>query len=133
MTSRLNPLIEEIFLPAARLCLRSTGWGVSISLSRNLVILAIFCLLNGSLAVETSLERSLYATHHWLREDGLPQNAVTAVVQTRDGFIWIGTYSGLARFDGVRFTEFDSSTPGLASSRVTSLFESNDGALWIGH
>jgi signal transduction histidine kinase/ligand-binding sensor domain-containing protein len=97
------------------------------------VFVAIFFLLNGSLAVEASLERSYYAAHYWLREDGLPQNTVTAVVQTRDGFIWIATYSGLARFDGVRFTEFDSSTPGLASSRVTSLFESNDGVLWIGH
>ena len=94
----------------------------------------MFLLLNGSLAVETSLQRSFYATHYWLREDGLPQNAVTDVLQTSDGFIWIGTYSGLARFDGERFTEFESSsTPGLASSRVTSLFESDDGALWIGH
>lgn len=54
-------------------------------------------------------------------EGGLPQNTVTAVVQTRDGYLWIGTYSGLARFDGLRFTVFDdSNTPGLASSRVTS-------------
>src|SRR5271157_3905887 len=129
MTSRLNPLIEEIFLPAARLCRPLTGWGGSLSLFRNLVFVAMFCLLNESLAVEPSLGRSFYATHYWLREDGLPQNTVTAVVQTRDGFIWISTYSGLARFDGVRFTEFDSSTPGLASGRVTSLFESDDGAL----
>ncbi len=67
-------------------------------------------------------------------EDGLPQNTVTAVVQTQDGYLWIGTYSGLARFDGLRFTVFDdSNTPGLASSRVTSLFEADDGTLWIGH
>jgi signal transduction histidine kinase/ligand-binding sensor domain-containing protein len=66
--------------------------------------------------------------------DGLPQNTVTTVVQTRDGYLWIGTYSGLARFDGLRFTVFDdSNTPGLASSRVTSLFEADDGTLWIGH
>lgn len=107
--------------------------GGSNAWSRHLVWLALFLGLNGSLAVETSPERSFYATHYWLREDGLPQNAVTAVVQTHDGFIWIGTYSGLARFDGVRFTQYDNSTPGLASSRVTSLFESGDGALWIGH
>lgn len=79
-------------------------------------------------------ELSRYSTHYWLLEDGLPQNTVTAVVQTKDGYLWIGTYNGLARFDGVRFTEFESgSTPGLASSRVTSLFEDADGALWIGH
>lgn len=93
----------------------------------------MFSLLKGSLAIEASQERTFFATHHWLREDGLPQNAVTAVVQTHDGFIWVGTYRGLARFDGARFTEFDYSPSGVLSSRVTSLFESKDGALWLGH
>ncbi len=78
-----------------------------------------------------------YIVQHWeagATEDGLPQNTVTAVVQTQDGYLWVGTYSGLARFDGLRFTVFnDSNTPGLASSRVTSLFEADDGTLWIGH
>ncbi len=70
----------------------------------------------------------------WQVESGLPQNKVTAVVQARDGYIWVGTYSGLARFDGMRFTVFDQkNTPGMRSSRVTALFESDDGALWIGH
>lgn len=67
-------------------------------------------------------------------EAGLPQNKVSAVVQTRDGYLWIGTYSGLARFDGMSFTVFDrKNTPGMRSSRVTALFESDDGTLWIGH
>ena len=47
-----------------------------------------------------------YFTRTWQVEDGLPQNKVTAVVQTRDGYLWVGTYNGLARFDGVRFTVF---------------------------
>jgi signal transduction histidine kinase/ligand-binding sensor domain-containing protein len=69
----------------------------------------------------------------WQVEDGLPQNKVTAVVQTHDGYLWAGTYSGLARFDGMRFTVFDDkNTPELHSSRVTSLFESSNGTLWIG-
>jgi len=54
-------------------------------------------------------------------------------VQTRDGYLWVGTYCGLARFDGVRFTVFnDNNTPALHSSRITSLFEAADGTLWIG-
>ena len=74
-----------------------------------------------------------YFTRVWQVEKGLPQNKVTAVVQTQDGYLWVGTYSGLARFDGVRFTVFDNkNTPELHSSRVTSLFESSDGTLWIG-
>ena len=74
-----------------------------------------------------------YFTRTWQVEQGLPQNKVTAVVQTRDGYLWVGTYCGLARFDGVRFTVFDdNNTPELRSSRITSLFEAGDGTLWIG-
>jgi len=75
-----------------------------------------------------------FAWHNWSREDGLPQNSVTEVLQTQDGYIWVATYSGLARFDGVRFTVFDNNTdPELHNSRITSLFEADDGTLWIGH
>ena len=70
----------------------------------------------------------------WPVERGLPQNKVTAVVQARDGYLWVGTYSGLARFDGVSFKVFDEkNTPEMRSSRVTALFESDDSTLWIGH
>ncbi|HTY87234.1 MAG TPA: two-component regulator propeller domain-containing protein, partial [Candidatus Acidoferrum sp.] len=74
-----------------------------------------------------------YFTRTWQVEQGLPQNKVTAVVQTRDGYLWVGTYNGLARFDGIRFTVYDdNNTPELRSRRITSLFESGDGTLWIG-
>jgi ligand-binding sensor domain-containing protein len=69
----------------------------------------------------------------WSTENGIPQNTVTSIVQTRDGYIWIGTFGGLARFDGIRFTVFDSATsPTLNSSRILSLFEDSHGTLWIG-
>jgi ligand-binding sensor domain-containing protein/signal transduction histidine kinase len=75
-----------------------------------------------------------YFMRVWEVEKGLPQNKVTAVMQTHDGYLWVGTYSGLARFDGIRFTVFDDkNTPEMHTSRVTSLFESRDGTLWIGH
>src|SRR5450759_4347668 len=74
-----------------------------------------------------------YFIRSWQVEQGLPQNKVTAVVQTRDGYLWVGAYNGLARFDGVRFTVFDEhNTPELHSSRITSLFETTNGTLWIG-
>ncbi|MGA2853074.1 MAG: two-component regulator propeller domain-containing protein [Verrucomicrobiota bacterium] len=74
-----------------------------------------------------------YFTRIWQVEQGLPQNKVTAVVQTRDGYLWVGTYNGLARFDGVRFTVFDEkNTRELHSRRITSLFEATDGTIWIG-
>lgn len=75
-----------------------------------------------------------YTTRLWQTEDGLPANSVTAVTQTRDGYLWVGTYSGLARFDGVRFRKFDAvNTPELRDARIVCLYEDPDGALWIGH
>ena len=79
-------------------------------------------------------DRSDYFQRLWTSDDGLPVNSVTAVVQTRDGYLWLATYAGLARFDGVHFTVFNSAnTPGLQSDRLTSLFEDAHGNLWIGH
>ncbi|MFO1478113.1 MAG: two-component regulator propeller domain-containing protein [Verrucomicrobiota bacterium] len=75
-----------------------------------------------------------YFIRTWHADDGLPQNAVSTVTQTRDGYLWIGTYSGLARFDGVRFVIFNNNnTPAMYSSRVTALFEDSAGNLWIGY
>ena len=75
-----------------------------------------------------------YFLRSWKTDNGLPDNAVTAAVQTRDGYLWIGTYGGLARFDGATFTIFNSGKePGLQSDRITSLSEDKDGTLWIGH
>ncbi len=66
-------------------------------------------------------------------EGGLPQNAVIAMVQTQDGYLWLGTLNGLVRFDGLRFTVFDeSNTPGLSSSRIVKLFEDSKRNIWIG-
>ncbi len=65
--------------------------------------------------------------------DGLPQNSVISMVQTRDGYLWLGTLNGLSRFDGQRFTTFDeSNTPGLNDSRILNLFEDSQARLWIG-
>lgn len=67
----------------------------------------------------------------WRVEDGLPQNSVWAIQQTRDGYLWIGTGGGLARFDGVRF-KFFGMPEGLPSLHVRALLETRDGALWVG-
>ncbi|HZJ17986.1 MAG TPA: two-component regulator propeller domain-containing protein, partial [Chthoniobacteraceae bacterium] len=67
----------------------------------------------------------------WQTEEGLPQNTVNAIFQTRDGFLWVGTSGGLARFDGVRFRTFGLQD-GLRSVRVSTLVEDARGALWIG-
>ncbi|MEW6157313.1 MAG: two-component regulator propeller domain-containing protein [Verrucomicrobiota bacterium] len=74
-----------------------------------------------------------YLIDVWQTDLGLPQNSVTTVVQSRDGYLWLGTFNGLVRFDGVRFKIFDSgNTPELGSSRILKLFEDRRGVLWIG-
>jgi ligand-binding sensor domain-containing protein/signal transduction histidine kinase len=68
----------------------------------------------------------------WLTENGLPQNTVQAIIQTRDGYLWIGTQEGLARFDGLSFTVFDKkTTPALKSNDIRSLQEDRQDRLWI--
>ncbi len=75
-----------------------------------------------------------YIARMWTTDDGLPGSRVTDVIQSRDGYLWLGTRSGLARFDGVRFTVFDNSnTPEMRSPHVTCLFEDSGGTIWIGH
>ena len=74
-----------------------------------------------------------YITTVWQTEQGLPQNSVNAILQDHRGYLWIGTFGGLARFDGERFRVFDSGdTPGFGSNQILSLYESRSGALWIG-
>jgi ligand-binding sensor domain-containing protein/signal transduction histidine kinase len=74
-----------------------------------------------------------YVVDSWQAEDGLPQNSVTALAQTRDGYLWVGTQDGLARFDGVRFVVFDAhNTPAIHNSRIVQAFEDRRGALWVG-
>jgi diguanylate cyclase (GGDEF)-like protein len=69
----------------------------------------------------------------WTSEAGLPQSTIHTIVQTRDGYLWMGTEEGLVRFDGVRFVVQDrQNTPALRSSFVSSLYEAPDGTLWIG-
>ena len=97
-------------------------------------LLVLACGFACGAFVAPALAAPNYLIRSWQAEAGLPQNKVTAVVQTHDGYLWVGTYSGLARFDGVRFTRFDeNNTPAMPSSRVTSLFEAADGTLWIGY
>lgn len=74
-----------------------------------------------------------YRFDNWTTEQGLPQNSVLAITQTRDGYLWLATLNGLVRFDGLRFTVFDkNNTPAFQTSRFHELYEDADGTLWIG-
>ena len=72
-----------------------------------------------------------YRLDPFTTSNGLPQNTVSAVLQSRDGYLWIATYDGLVRYDGVRFTLFDKdNTPALRSTQFLHLFEDSTGTIW---
>ncbi len=74
-----------------------------------------------------------YVHDTWYAKDGLPQNSVHAIEQTRNGYLWFGTEEGLTRFDGVAFTVFDrSNTPAIRSNYTPCVIEGRDGSLWFG-
>jgi ligand-binding sensor domain-containing protein/signal transduction histidine kinase len=77
------------------------------------------------------LQSAPFVCRTWRTEDGLPQDSVSAIVQTRDGYLWVGTSGGLARFDGVRFELFELEQK-LPNPAVRALLEDRSGNLWIG-
>src|SRR5439155_13825667 len=88
------------------------------------------CLLSVSFCSQTALalnpRKSIlqYSLDVWKQKDGLPQVSVRTIVQTRDGYLWLGTEGGLVRFDGVRFTSFDKrNTPEIRDNEIRSLLE----------
>jgi ligand-binding sensor domain-containing protein/signal transduction histidine kinase len=96
-----------------------------------LTLLLLVCLFSAfHLHSAASLQ---YVATSWDNDSGLPQNSVQAMVQTRDGYLWVGTQFGLARFDGVHFTVYDTNNvPELKGRNISALVESADGSLWIG-
>ena len=95
-------------------------------------MLALFAVVTGHPA--STLLTDGYSVRVWQTEDGLPENLVTSAAQTKDGYLWFGTFSGLVRFDGERFRVFNpTNTPELPDRRVVRLFDDNQGTLWIGH
>jgi signal transduction histidine kinase/ligand-binding sensor domain-containing protein len=90
------------------------------------------CVLSGQ-ALEPSTQLASYGRQTWVMENGLPQNTVQALVQSGDGFVWLGTEVGLVRFDGNSFQVFDrNSKPALPGNDIRCLLATMDRALWIG-
>ena len=93
----------------------------------------LFLIALPAIALDPRYPLRHYGYQSWQTDDGLPQNTVHAVLQTRDGYLWFATEAGLVRFDGVQFAVFDKgNTPQLGSDLIYSLFEDKQAALWIG-
>jgi ligand-binding sensor domain-containing protein len=84
-------------------------------------------------ALDPARPLDLFFHRSWQMREGLPQNSIEAILQTRDGYLWLATQEGLVRFDGARFDVFDrGTTAGMTTNHVTSLLEARDGTLWAG-
>jgi signal transduction histidine kinase/ligand-binding sensor domain-containing protein len=95
-----------------------------------------FCLILALAAGCAHFSRaaeSRYRFDSWTTENGLPQVSVNSICQTRDGFLWMTTFGGLVRYDGLRFQTFTTgNTKGLRTGRFIQLKEDGEGNLWIG-
>ncbi len=102
-----------------------------IPFSRACAVAFLGCVFASVAATAQPGQSPKYQFDRWTTDDGLPQNAVTAILQTRDGYLWLATSDGLARFDGLQFTVFNKgNSKGIGSNRFAMLFEDRHGALW---
>src|SRR4029079_4558053 len=110
---------------------RGGGWRSALAW-----IVAIACALlaaKSSAALDPTVPIWRNVQDVWSVDDGLPQGSVNALAQTADGYLWVGTYDGLARFDGNRFEVLrPGTTPGLKSGAIRALLADRRGRLWIG-
>ena len=91
------------------------------------------CLSVTAFALDSAGVITQYIHDTWQTDQGLPQNSVVAIVQTRDGYLWLATQEGLVRFDGIRFTVFDKrSNPEITENNIQALLEDHAGNLWFG-
>jgi ligand-binding sensor domain-containing protein/two-component sensor histidine kinase len=89
------------------------------------LLLLLAALAGPAFCLDPQKSLSEYGHRSWQTESGLPQNTVHAVIQTRDGYIWLATEGGLVRFDGVQFVVYDKQAPAhLRSDSINCLFES---------
>lgn len=95
-----------------------------------LAALALLCPRHGAAQEHAGND---YVVDQWTAETGLPQNSVNAITQTPDGYLWLTTFGGLVRFDGVTFTLYSAARyPGIHSDRALGICVAPDSSLWVG-
>jgi ligand-binding sensor domain-containing protein/signal transduction histidine kinase len=97
----------------------------------------LFALALSAVAEPVAETNAPYIVDSWNADSGpgisLPASEIISVIQTHDGYLWLGTLHGLVRFDGIKFTVFnENNTPGLTSDRIVYLFEDSQTNLWVG-
>ncbi|MCP5107863.1 MAG: response regulator [bacterium] len=98
-----------------------------------LIVVGVLCRVTYIYPLDPRKPVESYLHNAWEIEDGLPQNAVMAIQQTRDGYLWLGTQEGLVRFNGKDFDVFHRDNTGaLINNFIRVLLEDGGGTLWIG-
>lgn len=101
------------------------------SLIRNVCIVLLTLL--SQVAWADDLPIYLRSTRVWDSTNGLPHNTAQSITQSKDGYIWIATWEGLARFNGREWKVFDrNAIPGLSDNGIRALLSAKDGRLWVG-
>jgi signal transduction histidine kinase/ligand-binding sensor domain-containing protein len=96
-------------------------------------MIAALMLTSSAMALDPARALTQYNHRIWQMQQGLPQASIYASLQSRDGFIWLGTLTGLVRFDGVRFTPLNNAGDvSLEKIWVRCLAEDRDQSLWVG-
>lgn len=102
-------------------------------MNRSLALLIALFIATSALALDVNRALTQARLNVWTSESGLPQTTINIIIQSRDGYLWIGTEEGLARFDGIRFVVTDrQNAPALRSQFISCLAETPDRTLWIG-
>ncbi len=100
---------------------------------RSCVSVLLIALCTDAFALDPSLRPSQYVLDNWQIPEGLPQSSAQALALTPDGYLWVATEEGLARWDGERFTVFDSGNEvAIPNKNISALFVDRSGRLWIG-
>jgi signal transduction histidine kinase/ligand-binding sensor domain-containing protein/DNA-binding NarL/FixJ family response regulator len=97
-----------------------------------LISILLFCLIN---PICLFAQRPGINFRYIADQEGLSQSPVASILQDKQGYVWVGTWSGLSRYDGTTFKNFrhsDTTTSSVSHNRINKIYEDRSGALWIG-
>src|ERR1043166_1871990 len=101
-------------------------------MNRGLLLLMVLSL-ETAFGLDPNRTLTQYVHRIWQMQQGLPQATISAIWQTQDGYLWLGTQSGLVRFDGVRFTSVENAYRNApANIWVREILEDSNHTLWVG-
>jgi len=119
-------------VPVTRSC--APPWRAHLARRRwTLLAAALFVFVLPLFALDPAKTLTQYAHRIWGQEEGLFQPTIYSILQTRDGFLWLGTQDSLIRFDGMHFREFGSpDSPVFHQTLIHALLQDREGNLWAG-